>query len=103
MSEQSSGPKQLPRFANEKEEADWWYDNREQHAADFIQAAKEGRVKVNYMADRLARLRGLTTLKLAEEDKVKAEELAKQHGVTTEAYLSTLVHEALSRETSAGA
>jgi hypothetical protein len=33
----------LPRFANEDEEAQWWYDHREEIGADMLAAVREGR------------------------------------------------------------
>ena len=36
--------KQLPNFANEAEEAAWWYENREELGEEFVQAMREGRV-----------------------------------------------------------
>jgi len=35
---------EVPKFATEAEEADWWYDIREILTDHFIQAAKEGRL-----------------------------------------------------------
>ena len=32
----------VPRFKTEKEEADWWYRNRDKIAGDFEQASKKG-------------------------------------------------------------
>jgi len=42
-------------FANEKEEADWWYANRELVSDEFIKAAREGRLRRGSV---LARLEG---------------------------------------------
>jgi len=33
----------IPRFANETEEADWWYENRHELAAEMIEALKTGK------------------------------------------------------------
>jgi hypothetical protein len=35
----------LPKFANEDEEAKWWFDNQELIADEFEKAAAEGRLK----------------------------------------------------------
>lgn len=45
----------VPKFANETEEADWWYDNRERHDEEFAAAIAQGRVRrgsgiVQYLA-----------------------------------------------------
>ena len=37
-------PRQIPSFASEAEEAQWWYDHREELAQDFVDAAKAGRL-----------------------------------------------------------
>lgn len=33
----------IPKFASEAEEAEWWYDHREEIAADMLAAVREGR------------------------------------------------------------
>lgn len=35
----------IPKFASEQEEADWWYDNREELAKDWVNAIREGRTR----------------------------------------------------------
>lgn len=35
----------VPRFRTEAEEAQWWYDNREKHADEFIEAMRAGKTK----------------------------------------------------------
>ena len=37
-------PRKIPVFATEAEEAQWWYDHREELAQDFVDAAKAGRL-----------------------------------------------------------
>ena len=91
----------LPPFASEAEEAAWWYENREKHAAEFVQADKDGRLKVNIAAKRLARAQGRISLKLETEEKRQAAEFAGRRGMTVEMYLHHLVHEGLERETAA--
>jgi hypothetical protein len=34
----------MPRFENEAEEAQWWYDHRMELADDMIEAAKAGKL-----------------------------------------------------------
>jgi hypothetical protein len=34
----------IPKFANEAEEAKWWYDHREEIADDILAASREGRL-----------------------------------------------------------
>ncbi len=33
----------VPKFATEQEEADWWYDHREEHGEIMVKAIREGR------------------------------------------------------------
>jgi len=88
--------RELPVFANEDEEAKWWYDNREQHAEEFLQAAREGRVTRGAMIRR-----GLVrtpSILIPSEDLADAKMLAEKKGIHHETYLRNLVHEALQRE-----
>jgi hypothetical protein len=88
----------LPAFQSEAEEADWWFENREQHAEAFVQAMAEGRVKRTNLAQRVARARGVPVIDMEAEDISKAQELAQKKGMEVASYLSLLVHEALERE-----
>jgi hypothetical protein len=36
---------QIPHFENEEQEAQWWYDHREETEREFLQALKEGRAR----------------------------------------------------------
>jgi hypothetical protein len=36
--------RRLPKFASEAEEAQWWYDHRDEIADDMIAASREGRL-----------------------------------------------------------
>jgi hypothetical protein len=90
--------KRLPAFANETEEADWWYENREKHADEFIAAMKEGRVKRGGMARRLAEAEKAKSVVLSLEDALKATVLAEEKGVEVQTYLKELVHQALKQE-----
>lgn len=87
---------QLPAFANEAEEAQWWYDNREARADAFVKASREGRVTQGAMVRR-----GLVrtpTVMIPAEDFADAKALAEKKGVHHETYIQGLVHEALQRE-----
>jgi hypothetical protein len=88
--------RELPAFANEDEEAQWWYDNREKHAEEFIQAMDEGRVTRGAMVRR-----GLVrtpTVAIPAQDFADAKALAEKKGISHETYIQGLVHEALQRE-----
>jgi uncharacterized protein YfaQ (DUF2300 family) len=88
----------VPAFASEAEEAEWWYANREDHAAKFSQALADGRVKVNDAARRLAAAQNLMTLHLDKEEITKARSLAERRGMEVASYLKLLVQQALERE-----
>jgi hypothetical protein len=47
----------IPTFANEAEEADWWYAKREKIADDVVEASAAGEVKIltkEKLSERLA-------------------------------------------------
>lgn len=93
----------VPKFATEAEEAQWWYDNREQHAEEFAQAIKEGRT--NRTADLMqARIEAATAksldIRLPQEDLELARKLAEHKGLPYQTYIKSLLHEALAREAS---
>jgi predicted DNA binding CopG/RHH family protein len=88
--------KQLPAFASEAEEAQWWFDNREQHGKEFAQAIRDGRVTRGGMARRgLIRTHSID---LDPEDFSQAQILAEKKGLRYQTYLRMLIHEALERE-----
>ena len=96
----------LPKFANEDEEAKWWFDNRELVSDEFQKAAKEGRLKRGGVR-RLFAERGIpfpepkaqplptTTIRLDTEDIAKARIQAAERGLRYQTYLKMIVHEAL--------
>jgi hypothetical protein len=43
----------LPKFTDEDEEAKWWFDNQDVVDAEFIKAAKEGRLRIGSVRARL--------------------------------------------------
>jgi hypothetical protein len=94
----------LPKWANEAEEAKWWFDNQELIASEFEKAAKEGRLKRGGVRRLLAE-RGLpvpppqplptTTIRLDPEDIAKARLQAAERGLRYQTYLKMIIHEAL--------
>jgi hypothetical protein len=88
--------KELPAFKSEAEEAQWWYDNREAHAEEFVRAIDEGRVTRGAMA-----ARGLIrtpSIQIDPEDLSRAKTLAEKKGILYQTYLRVLIHDALERE-----
>jgi len=88
--------KELPAFRTEAEEAQWWFDNREAHAEEFVQPISEGRVARGAMA-----ARGLIrtpSIQIDPEDLSRAKVLAEKKGGNYQTYLQALVHDALEGE-----
>jgi hypothetical protein len=89
----------VPKFANETEEADWWYDNRERHGDEFAAAFHAGQVRRGSgIVQYLAQLEKARALLPNREDAVHLARLAFKKGVDVEAYLQELVHKAIMQE-----
>jgi hypothetical protein len=94
----------VPKFATEAEEAKWWFENDDAVSAEFIKAAKEGRLRRGGV-QRLLAERGIaapppqplpsTTIRLDPEDIAKARVQAAQRGLRYQTYLKMIIHEAL--------
>ena len=91
----------IPTFTTEDEEAQWWYDHRDELAKAFEDAAARGELHSGSAA-RIARERaGLTpatTIRIAPEDILRARSLATRRGMSYQTYLEMLLHEALEAE-----
>ena len=46
---------EIPKFASEEEEANWWFENRGMVEEEFLEAARTGRLRNGSTALRLAR------------------------------------------------
>jgi hypothetical protein len=99
----------LPKFANEDEEAKWWYENRELISDEFQKAAKEGRLRTGGVRRLLAEkgipipeskatLTPTTTIRLDLDDIAKARVQAAERGLRYQTYLKMIIHEALQKE-----
>jgi len=92
----------IPEFASEADEAQWWYDHREEVAKAFEEAAARGELRTGTAA-RLARQHATgvtptTTIRLDPQDISRARALAAKRGVRYQTYLKMLLHEALAAE-----
>ena len=85
-----------PTFANEDEEADWWFENREQMAGLFLKAADEGQLGKGTVKRRSLGRQAM--IQLGENDIVRAKSLAERRGMEYQTYLKMLIQEALERE-----
>jgi predicted DNA binding CopG/RHH family protein len=85
-----------PEFQSEAEEAQWWFDHREEFASDFKQALAEGNLRRGTVARR--GITPTTTIRLDPDDVQRARTLAEAKGLRYQTYLKMLLHEALQRE-----
>ncbi|HEY0309224.1 MAG TPA: hypothetical protein VGB94_13770 [Acidobacteriaceae bacterium] len=91
---------ETPAFKNEEEEAQWWFDNQDQLADKFEQAAKNGLLGRGTMVKQAAEKQAAksTTIRMDEGDLARAKKLAEQKGLRYQTYLKMLLHEALQEE-----
>jgi hypothetical protein len=92
----------IPRFANEAEEADWW-SSRQGRTFVKQKAAGQAKTKLQPKGSRLVGQLNRTpsvqiALRLPEPDLAKARELATRKGIGYQTLLKMLVHEGLRRE-----
>jgi len=89
----------LPDFANEAEEAKWWFDHQDEILSDFERAAENGTL----LRGSVARIRALptTTIRLDPADIELARTLAEKKGLKYQTYLKMLLREALLKESKA--
>ncbi len=91
----------LPKFESEAEEAQWWFDHREETARWMEKAVVEGRTT------NLAALIGrgspsgatpTVSIRIDPSDIARARVQAERRGLRYQTYLKMVVHEALERE-----
>ena len=86
----------VPKFATEKEEAEWWDQNREMVSRDFEEAGRRGEVKRMTAAQLVERLASRpVTIRLAEADLALAQKQAERKGLPYQTYIKSLLHETL--------
>lgn len=93
----------IPNFKSEAEEAQWWYDHREQHAADLAEAVDRGeaqRVTQELLLERIETSKQLVPIhiRIPASDLRLARQLAEQKGLPYQTYIKSLLHQALERE-----
>jgi len=91
-------PKKIPAFASEAEEAAWWFETREQRAAEYIEKHGDAPVQTGRLGRRVAEAQGFTPISLDSQDISNAKQLAEQSGMEVKNYLAMLVHEALQQK-----
>jgi predicted DNA binding CopG/RHH family protein len=92
----------VPKFASEAEEAQWWYDHRDELTKAFENAAARGELRTGSAAklgrERAVGITPTTTIRLDPEDIARARALAAKRGLRYQTYLKMLLHEALQAE-----
>jgi predicted DNA binding CopG/RHH family protein len=90
----------VPKFASESEEAQWWFNHREDLDKDFAQAFAEGRLQ-RRTEPRTSTAVPTTTIRLDPADIDLARAQAEKKGLKYQTYLKMLLHEALLKESQA--
>ena len=90
----------IPKFSSEAEEAQWWYDHRDELTKAFEDAAAQGELRSGSAAslgrEGAAGVTSATTIRLAPEDISRA--LASRRGLRYQTYLKMLLHEVIEAE-----
>jgi hypothetical protein len=87
---------EVPKFASEEEEANWWFENRGKLEEEFLEAARTGRLRSGAAALRRAReTANALTIHLSDSD--LAARPTAQRGQDEDA--AAILHRALENET----
>jgi ParB-like chromosome segregation protein Spo0J len=92
----------VPKFKSEEEEANWWFDHREDHAKAMANALAKG--EGTALADILNRRRkrlGITptvSIRIDPIDIARARRIATKKGLPYQTLLKTVIREGLRRE-----
>jgi hypothetical protein len=90
----------VPKFRTEAEEAEWW-DNHmdviEVNLVEAIQGGTAGRGTAPRLLREARKLESVT-IQMPRSDVNRAERLSARKGLSSGAYLQSLLHEALERE-----
>lgn len=91
----------IPQFGSEAEEAQWWFDHREETAKWVEEAMAEGRTTSLARILEKRRQRGATptvSIRIDPDDLSRARIQAERRGLRYQTYLKMVLHEALERE-----
>lgn len=93
-------PQSLPKFANETEEAQWWYEQRDRLTIEAEAAERRGEVRSRHLPPSPGESVPAKniTIRVAEQDLARARGLAAKRGLRYQTYLKMLLHEALDAE-----
>jgi hypothetical protein len=86
----------LPKFANEAEEAKWWFEHSDELDEHFLAAAADGTLRRGTIARRF----GLSShiIHIAPKDAELAKAQADKRGPEYEKYVQSLLHQALEQQ-----
>jgi hypothetical protein len=89
---------EIPKFATEAEEANWWFEHRAEVEANLRAAMAEGKTGRGTL---MRRAMEANAVLLDADDVTKAHAVAARKGVSYQAYVKTLIHDALEKEPAA--
>jgi hypothetical protein len=91
---------EVPKFASEEEEANWWFENRGKLEEEFLEAAEAGRLRRGSTVLRRAReAANALTIHLSDSDLAAIRHLATQRGQDESDCAASILHRALEEET----
>jgi hypothetical protein len=91
---------EIPKFASEEEEANWWFENRGMVEEEFLEAARTGRLRHGSTALRRAReAANALTIHLSDADLAAIRHLAAQRCQNEDVCAASILHRALESET----
>jgi predicted DNA binding CopG/RHH family protein len=92
----------MPAFATGREEAEWWYENRNTHGKQLLAAVRNGEAQVltkEKLRQRIAASRKppapVVALRIPEADLALARKQAERKGLPYQTYIKSLLHETL--------
>ncbi len=93
---------EMPVFANEAEEAAWWYAKRNQHGKELSAAVSSGKAQVltkTKLQERIAAAKKaaapVVSLRIPAADLALARKQAERKGLPYQTYIKSLLHETL--------
>ncbi len=92
-------PQPIPQFSNEAEEAQWWYEQRDQLTAQAEASLARRELKLRRLDPSPSQTPARNiTIRVADHDLTRARDLAAKRGLRYQTYLKMLLHEALDNE-----
>jgi len=87
----------VPKFESEADEAQWWYDHRDEVEEALIAAMDNGTIRRGTAARLTAEARTSRniTIRIAEADLGLARKQAEEKGLPYQTYIKSVLHEAL--------